>query len=254
MKTCITFGNWNNNYFYILASVLCRVLYDIINGYGYPYYSIQLSDKKFEGHIYIHQLFYYLLILICSFFFLLYEIKRDNKSIEDANERNSGGIELIQNIDYNDEFSKISASFVYWILFLHVVSEFIYQIACQYFSFGDYWMVELLIMAYLYRKIFHLKTYKHQQLSLYLISIPIILKTATIALLYCDENNHFKNGEINYKYKDNDSLLKSLFVAHWWLFPIAFILYFLTMVIDTYTIIYIKKFIDVKYIYQFQKY
>jgi hypothetical protein len=248
MKNYITIGNWYRSYLLILVSSAFRVVFDIINGYGYPYYSIQISESKFNGHIYIHKLFYFLLILIGSSIFYLYEKKRSKGYILNLTRINHNEIELIQNISYKYEYSNISSTFVIRVIFLHVISELIYQIACQYFSFGDYWMVELLIMIFLCRKVFKLKIYKHQQLSLYLISIPFLLKTATIVLFYCDENNHFKNGEINYKYNEKESMLKSLFVVYWWLFPIAFALYFISMFIDSYTIIHIKRIMDFKYI------
>ena len=134
------------------------------------------------------------------------------------------------------------------IILLYVMYDYMSQIVGQYFLFGDFWMAELIIMAYLCNKMFREKIYKHQLISIYLVSIPFILKTATIILLFCDENNHLKNGQINYKYDNESILLKSLFVAHWWLFPISCILHFITMVIDSYAIINIKKFMDLKYV------
>ena len=103
-------------------------------------------------------------------------------------------------------------------------------------------------MAYLCMKILMLKIYKHQLLAIYLTSIPFLLKTTTIVLLFFDENNHFKNGEINYKYNDEINITKSLFVAHWWLFPISFISFFIIMSINAYIFINIKEIIDLKYI------
>lgn len=105
----------------------------------------------------------------------------------------------------------------------------------------------MIILAYLNNKMFKIKIYKHQILSISLVFIPFILKSVTMILLCCDENNHLKDGIINYKYGNTD-LFKSLFVAHAWLFPISFILYFFIMTTNSYILLNIKKIIDLKYV------
>ena len=244
----ITLGSWNKNYLYIIVSSLCWLVYEAFNGLGYYFNTINLGDPRFNGHIYIHKLFYYLLILICSLLFSLYE-KKVNKT------KNDDELEL-NKIRFNTFFASqkifgapiISNKNIFLILFLYVLFEFIDQFVKQFFFFGDFWMLELIIMAYLCYKMLMLKIYSHQRLAIYLVSIPFLLKTITIILLFCDENNHLKNGEINYKYNDETTFTKSLFVAHWWLLPISFIAFFIIMSINSYTFINIKKIIDIKYI------
>ena len=142
MKKFITFGNWNKSYFYIINSCISAVAFDILNGFGYnSFYALQLSDSKFNVHIYIHKLSYYLLKLICSFLFYLYENKRDKIKNDNENNKknvtpiNNTTIELIHNdININDYiYTKISDNFVIWIMFLYVLFEYIDQIARQYF-------------------------------------------------------------------------------------------------------------------------
>ena len=234
MKKFITFGNWNKSYFYIINSCISAVAFDILNGFGYnSFYALQLSDSKFNVHIYIHKLSYYLLILICSFLFYLYEKVRDknkNKKKEESKDdyskvdelTNFNSIALIHHdVSYYTN-KKISNKFVFFIIFLYVVFDYIDQMVGQYFSFGDFWMVDLLIMAYLCNKMLKMKIYQHQLFAIYLVSIPFILKTATIILLFSDEKNYLKDSQTNYKYDNESTLLKSLFVAHAWLFPISF--------------------------------
>ena len=242
----ITLGSWNKNYLYIIASSLSWLIYEAFNGLGYYYNTINLGDPKYNGHIYIHKLFYYLLILICSLLFLLYETKV-NKT------KNEENIKSNKTKPYNfynsiQKTSKKSNIFILMILFLYILFEFIDQIVKQFFFFGDFWMLELIIMAYLCYKMLKLKIYKHQLLAIYLVSIPFLLKTITIILLFCDENNYFKKGETNYKYNDNSNLLKSLFVAYWWLFPISFVIFFFIMSMNSYIFINIKQIIDLNYI------
>ena len=248
MTKYITFGNWNKNYIYIIASIISNLIYDALGGLGYLFYSINIGYDKFGAHTYIHRLFNYLLILIFSSLFLLYETKINKNAVKTDEITNMNAIKLIHHNIYFYSSKEISVPFIFLTVFLYVFLEFIDQIAKQFFSFGDFWMIELLIMAYLCMKMLKIKIYNHQIISIYLVSLPLIFKIATIVLLFCDENNHFRNGEINYKYNDKTTLSKSLFVAHWWLFPISFILFFIIMVINSYIFINIKKIIDLKYI------
>jgi hypothetical protein len=109
-------------------------------------------------------------------------------------------------------------------------------------------MAELIVMAILTRKMFKIKIYKHQKISLWSISIPVILKITTIIFLFCDNNNYLEDTQINYKYNEDTDQLKSLFVAHAWLFPFATILYLTRMIMDSYSMISFKKIMDLKYI------
>ena len=251
MKKYITFGNWNKNYLFIIAAIISIDASKTITGLNYHNYKLALFDNnEFVGHMYIHELFYYLLILICSSLFFLYEQKRDKTKIKFDETKND--VERFSTLIYNDIYyytnKKISNSFLFWIIFLYVLFEHIDSICRQFFSYCDFWMFELLIMTYLNMKMFNIKIYKHQLLSIWLVSIPFILKLITIVLFFLDDNNHFKNGDINYKYSDNTTFLKSLFVVYAWLFPIAIILFFIIMVMNSYLIISIKKIIDLKYV------
>ena len=78
MKKCISLGEWNKNYLYIIAEVISINVYCLCVGNGFYTYQIGIfHDIGYFGHFYIHKLFFYLLILICSSLFLLYETKRD---------------------------------------------------------------------------------------------------------------------------------------------------------------------------------
>ena len=255
MKKCISLGNWNKYYLYIISIVIFLNITNFITGIGYHTYSLGLFDDNDHAvHTYIHKLFYYLFILIFTFLYFLFDKKRNSKIIaklkndnQNDNNTNANSFLIFNDIEEQDT-SNISDNFAICMIFLFVLFEYIHLIMIQFFSFGDYWMVELIIMAYLNYKMFNIQIYEHQKLSLYLISIPIILKTITIVFFFCDENNYLQNGVINYKYNEKTSLLKSLFVAHWWLFPIMLIMYFIKMVFDAYIILNIKKVMDFKYV------
>ena len=72
MKRYITFGNWNKNYLFIIAAIISIDISKIITGLNYLNYKLEIFDvNEFSGHIYIHELFYYLIILICSTLFFI---------------------------------------------------------------------------------------------------------------------------------------------------------------------------------------
>ena len=255
MKKCITFGSWNKYYLFIIAEAISINIYCLVVGNGYHTYSIGLfTNDEYFGHLFIHKFFYFLLVLILALLFLLYENKRDSNKNKSNETQIQIELSVISYPDliYTDIYSYtnkiISNKFVFLIIFLYVLFEHIDQMVKMFFSNADYWMLELLIMSYLNHKMFKLKIYKHQLISIYLISIPIILKSVTMALLFFDENNYFKDGVINYRYKENSDLFKILYVAHWWLFPIALIIFFIIMTVNSYLLINIKKIIDLKYV------
>ena len=169
----ITLGNWNKHYLYFIATVICMNIWCITSGFGYHTYQIGIFiDDEHIGHLYIHKLFYYVLILICSFFYWLYERKRDsnnNELIQENNDENNfdnNNSNTNSTLIYHDIYyygnKIISDSFAFIIIFLFVFVEIIDRIVHQFFAFGDYWMFELIIMAYLHNKMFNLKIYKHQ--------------------------------------------------------------------------------------------
>ena len=257
MQKWITFGIWNNNYLFILASIFSSIIGRLIKGYDYHTYSLKFFEEyELPQHMYIHRFLYYFLILICSSLFLLYERKRDKEDNDDTqinqDFQNDELISSTPELIFNDVSyyvnQKISDSFAYLIIFLYVLFQQIEIITNQYFSFGDFWMFELIVMTYLNNKMFKIKIYRHQMLSIYLIAIPFILKTVTIVLLFCDENNYFLDGEINYKYNKTSTQLKSLFVAQYWLFPLSCLSYLIVLSMNSYVIINIKRIIDLKFV------
>ena len=255
MKKCISLGEWNKNYLYIIAEVISINVYCLCVGNGFYTYQIGIfHDIGYFGHFYIHKLFYYLLILICSSLFLLYETKRDknNKSHEESENIelaiNNNNPTLIHHDVYYYTNKNVSDAFSLIIIFLYVLFEHIDQMLKQFFAYGDFWMLQLVVMAYLSKKMFNIKIFKHQQIAIYLSSVPFLLKLTTILLLFADKNNYLKDGEVNYKYNEETTLFKSLFVAHWWLFPISFILFLIHMILNSYLVLNIKKVIDIKYV------
>ena len=266
-KSCITFGNWNKRYLYIIGSFISVIIYKIITGYSYYeykfLYTLGEDAKDISGHLYIHQCFYYFIIFIFSFLFHLYEERKEQKykkkkkdifdKIQDEKLiENNNNQDLIYNdiYEYQAENQKISDIFAFIIIFLYVLVEQALHTFKRYFVNCDFWMFELIIMAVFNKKMFKINIYKHQLIALFLVTIPAILKLATIILLFYDENNrgNYINGIINYKYNDKINELKVLFVVHSYLLPISTIIYLLLIILKAYLLISIKKIMDLKYV------
>ena len=138
------------------------------------------------------------------------------------------------------------------IIFLYVLVEQAFTIFKIYFKNCDFWMIELYIIAYLNAKMFKIKVYKHQLLVILIDIIPIILKGFILGLSFFDKKNHWdNNNHDNYKYDIADpdnNLLKFLLVLKWPLLLLALVLYFIIAALRSYTLINIKKFMDLKHI------
>lgn len=255
MGNYITFGNWNKNYLYILGTSISLIFYRIITGYSYYTYENRLfDDDEYSTHFYINEFEYYVITLICSSLFLLYEKKRNKNEIQRLNHQLSlNNQDLIYNNIYEYENTNISNKFMFLNIFLYVFMNHIEIIYKIYFKNCDFWMIQLIVIAYLNMKMFKIKIYKHQFFALCTVSIPVIIKIATIILSFFDENNHFKDeNHKNYKYDEDNTknikLLKPLYVAIFWISPLAIIFYIFVIISKSYALINIKKIMDLKYI------
>ena len=276
MKKFLSLGNWNNNYKYIISSSIFLTIYKIIVGYNYYSYKMDwiADDKEISSHVFIQQFLYYFLIFIAATVFNIHEQNKEKKEILDKNNRMSKLIEkdknneilsinsqdLIYNniYEYEYQYKKISNFFSYIIIFLYVIEEQASIVFKRYFVNCDFWMLELIIMAVLNKKMYKIDIYRHQILSIFLVLIPVILKVATIVLLfYDDKNQKYSNNEekkeyekkgINYKYPGTDNDLKMLFVVHYHLLAVAILIYLVIITLKAYVTISIKRIMDLKYV------
>ena len=123
MGNYITFGNWNKNYLYILGTSISLIFYRIITGYSYYTYENRLfDDDEYSTHFYINEFEYYVITLICSSLFLLYEKKRNKNEIQRLNHQLSltNNQDLIYNNIYEYENTNISNKFMFLNIFLYV--------------------------------------------------------------------------------------------------------------------------------------
>ena len=93
----------------------------------------------------------------------------------------------------------------------------------------DFWMIELMIITYIYSKKLHSEIYKHQKLVLYFNLIPIIFKVGTIIFVFKEEGQ------------------KIIYTIYPILIPIGIIIYIPFMFVKSYVNVIIKYFMDSKY-------
>ena len=274
MKRCISFGNWNKNYLYIIGSSISIVVYKIITGYNYYDYKFAFTlgndEQNITSHFYVHQGFYYFIIFIFSCLFHIYEVRRDDINRKQKNDlldefqkehllEAGNNQDLIYNdiYEYAEDNKKISDFFSFIIILLYVLVEQARLTFKRYFVNCDFWMFELIIMAVLNMKMFKVNIYKHQIIAIILVIIPVIFKSVTIVISFFDDNHHisYYKGNVDYKYKTyNETLnkdineLKLLFVVHDFMLPISIVIYILIITLKAYLLISIKKIMDLKYV------
>ena len=259
MSKYISLGNWNKKYFAIIIEIISLILYHLLTGYDFADACFIRIVKlgKFENHYIIHYIFLYLFVFIVStIFHLIY--RANNKNIEDDPKDDLNVIRIsTRDLIYIDKYNnglptRYSTGFVLLIIFLYVLVEQAFTIFKIYFKNCDFWMIELYIIAYLNAKMFKIKVYKHQLLVILIDIIPIILKGFILGLSFFDKKNHWdNNNHDNYKYDIADpdnNLLKFLLVLKWPLLLLALVLYFIIAALRSYTLINIKKFMDLKHI------
>ena len=255
MSKYISFGNWNKKYFVIIFEVISLILYHLLTGFSFSdvYFIRIVSIGKFNGHYIIHYLFLYIIVFVISLIFYLVD-KYKNKGKEDDSKKlylvKTSNSSIIYNLTYTSNTPTISYIFVLIIIFLYVLVEQAFTIFKIYFKNCDFWMIELYIIAFLNAKMFKIKVFNHQMLVILIDIIPIILKGFILGLSFFDKKNYFDdNNPGNYKYdiaNPNNKLLKFLQVAHWPLLILALVIYFIIASLRSYTLINIKKFMDIK--------
>ena len=235
MGKYLSFGKYNNHYKYILIYLLFKLInisiyelnfYDVFNGIKIFFF----DDSKIQNYAFIRQFIigYFGTFIFSCIFVVLNKIKTciENKKRTSANE-----IILIHegNKEITDQ-KNISFLFVLIIIFGWVFEEQAIEKYNTTLCHLDFWMLELLIIAYLNSKILHTEIYKHQKFVLFFSLIPILFKIITIIIELTEEKPRY------------------IYKKHWYWIPLGLLIYFPLITIKAYSIIKIKCFMDLKYI------
>ena len=241
MAKYFRFSSFNKNAKYIFITIFFKILANSIFGIKYNinikmYEFFKLINtewqEKISAHSTIHKFFCYIIFLILSGIFYIYETKAaQGDSIIRNTERisNLSAIKLIHN-DGNPDLLKKSPQIVLLIISILICAEILMTL---YYRIGlrdlDFWMFELLIISYLNSKMFKLKIYKHQKVAIYFnVIICSILKFSSFLISFFQEH--------------------SLYYEYAYYIPIGIIYYFMILFLRAYSINKLKWLMDLKYI------
>lgn len=234
MAKCIELGTYNNNYKYILLTILFNLFNESLNSINYysAFNSLKLfptkAQEKYPSHKLIHQITGFFGIFIIST--ISSNINRSRIShVEETplileDESNSSSKEKL-----NNKNPVILKLYFYLIIFIWIIIEQAIEKYNRTFCHLEFWMIELGIISYLCSKKLNIVIYKHQKLVLYFNIIPIIFKIGTIILAFYDTK------------------FILYYTKYWILIPIGFLIYILFMFVKSYVNVSLKYLMDSKY-------
>ena len=245
MTKYITFGSFNKNYCYILLTGLFSILTDFIYGYKLSdsFTLLKLFDsdiqKKLYNHLTIHEIFRYFGLFIILLLVQLYKYLKNNNNNNSNKDNNATSLRTASfvNLIYIDAEEEIKRNLSLTIFF--TISIWIFQFyLTKLFNRSslvelDYWMFELLIIAFFNSKILNYKLYSHQKCAIYYNTIfctllKFISLMISISVDGLDEHSLFKKEK--------------------YFIPIGIIIYILILILRSYSICKIKYLMDLKYI------
>ena len=264
MSNCIKFHKFNRYFKFILLTTLFRFLniclleynhsktFEDVSIYKLLYRIFNLEIKTYLADFRIVEFFFnYIGTLIFSLLSRFYELKISEKKFEEffqINEPNAitqrelSHADLIINYSKKEKKDNIlykfknylinnSSIFIYFVIsFIWVATEIAIFILFNYVKDADFWFFEILIVSIIYSKIFLVKIYKHQKLTIILnILFPSILKIICIILTF----NSNDNSIMYLKYP-------------WWI-VIGFLIHSILNIILSFINCSLKSFLDLKY-------
>ena len=245
MVICISFGNLNKYFIYILLSVIFHIFNESLYGFNYheSFIDVKLFNTStqdyFSWHNLIHQIFGYIGTFIIAFFFNKYEIKvskrerRKSFSNSPNQEKQNIQITLIHNDDENSNISNCTIIICLFIIFLWIIEEQLIDTYGLALKDLDFWMLELLILTAFSINMFKIEIYSHQKCAMWFCIFPCLLKIATIILSFFENR-----GERN----------KLLYIDNKLYIPIGISIYLILITSRSYVNSKIKWFMDLKYI------
>ena len=176
MAKLIKLGIYNQNFKYIIFSICCGLFNNTLSGINY-YNSFEPlilfnseTQNKYSSHNLIHQIFNYFAIFLFSIYFSKHnEIKLSPKEKSFLSRQK---MRISKNKSFHitmEKYSEVSKPYLWFIIFLLVLFEYLIDKYNCTFSHLDFWMIELIIISFLCLKILKIPVYKHQKFVLFLI-------------------------------------------------------------------------------------
>ena len=227
-------GIFRGKNIYLLVVIILKIVKDsFLNGVNYRK---SFKELKFPGtitqqylskHRYIHQIFCFFGVFIISWFInrikkgtfkLTFLVKNENE----INTKEEGN-------------SKISFLYIILFLTLWVIEEPILAIYKGNFTDLDFWMIELIILAFLMSKHFSEKLYKHQQFAMYINLFISMIKVIIIIISVSDEE-----------------VIYSLYLKYPIIIQFLIILYLILISLRSYINVNLRIFFDFQYIDEYE--
>ena len=259
MCGCISIGQYNKYYKYVLLTPLFFFLTNFIFGIYYNNkFNLKISDFyenekenffKFKYSI-VHDVFRYFVILIFGIIYFICQ-RRSNAKLKNKNDKlnnkyNTTGenanlsstILLIHNSPEELFNFHISALSIVSLMIIWILQKYLIDLLYKYGLIDhEFWMFEIIIVSLFSSKILNTETYKHQKCAIYFICIicgTLKIFTFIISLIFSEDINSIYN-EI---YNDNKVVL----------LPLGIALFFINMILRSYVNTKIKWIMDLKYI------
>ena len=247
VNCCISCGKFDKKYIYIFIATIFQILNSFTSGYAFDResaYTIKFFDNGvFSRHIIINQMDSYLFCIILSCLLLIIEKQVNKRKKKNKFKRKVSLKKFLFLGDTTDSFvndiklnyrqtgkSNYTYLFIIFICFLYVTFEQILNIFSNLFLHLNFWMIELYIIAFLHLKMFKLEIYNHQKLTFYIIVFSIILNISLDVLTIVEGKEE-----------------KALYAKYQWTIIIGIVIYLLYATTLSYSLINIKKFIDLKF-------
>jgi len=254
MAMFIKFGDYNNNYKYLLLVVIFNFLtYYIIDGnLSHLFFqSLTIGPNNTHDNLYIHPYFIdsinYLGIIIISI--ILYKIRGKQSGINNQNNENKlvnvSEIRLIhndikKNLNQNISFLKLVFILSYWVSIDHITK------ILQSLMIFDYWMFELLFICLITSKLLKTEIYRHQILGIIINSVSCLI-LGIIKFILID--NHYVNEFITYFEGEKNTQFFCIGENKWFI-PISIIIYLFIVNSTSYIFTELKFYMDLKFISQ----
>ena len=260
MVKYITIGKFNKNYFFLLGSVLVKLIKLFIKGFkpGIKKFDrIYLFKRKpfFSRHpLFTEFLNYFSYALIGFVLEMIYYRNNNNKKL--SNDKVDEGTESYNDSINNDVINKnnildnigeINDKKNIWKIFLAVLFCYLSKIIIDLlnnlrFVYVKFWPLEYIFLIIFSKKILNRNLYKHQKVSLLILIVVCTIITVGISFLPISiDDNSLKDQDLNiYKAMIN--------IKHWRLILIVIILYLIAMILNSYSVIRFKWLIDIQYI------
>ena len=264
MGRFISIGKFDNYYFLILGSILVKLFITFITGFyptlkpNNPLFLLGFNPKILS-HPLIKNSFQYFGIGFGGFILEIIFNKKNKETekkllvLNDSNRSSNNGINsrTISALIYNDIFSKNKKVYLRKIFFVFLSFYFSRISISSLDSLGfhqvKYWTLEFIALYFFSQKFLNIKIYNHQKISLLIILIFTTL-IYFINSFIPESDEKCKEGDDECHFLNSNVYQEIIDKLFWYFIPIIILIYLTAMILDAYSLVRNKWFMDIKYI------